>query len=145
MFLAAGAFFCRRAGSGGFEDQDSVVVQLDLFGLPGGSLIEFIGIGIGGIPRAVEPPPTAETQDLKTQDRRRRGLSRRALASTLVETPLQAIHSHCRCSSSLTKLRILVLCLQVFCLYRTLEWIATPDLENQVAPEGAHVADGLLG
>jgi len=37
------------------------------------------------------------------------------------------------------------LCLQVFGLYRPIEWIATPDLENQVAPEGAHVAGGLLG
>jgi len=57
-FLAPANFRVSRiaaGGSGGLENQDSVVVKLDFFGLPGGSLIEFIGIAIGGIPRAVEP------------------------------------------------------------------------------------------
>ena len=28
---------------------------------------------------------------------------------------------------------------------RTLEWVAAPDFQNEVAPEGPHVAGGLLG
>jgi hypothetical protein len=38
-----------------FENQGSAVVQPDLCWLPPGALVEAIGIGIGWIPRTVEP------------------------------------------------------------------------------------------
>ena len=41
--------------SGVFENQSASVVQLDFLGLPCRTLVESFGIGIGGIPGAIEP------------------------------------------------------------------------------------------
>jgi hypothetical protein len=42
--LAAVVFEPLRAASGIFEDQDAAIVERDLFGLPGGALVERVGL-----------------------------------------------------------------------------------------------------
>ena len=44
-----------RAESGIFEDQGAAIAEGDFFWLPGGALVELIGLGVGWGPRLVEP------------------------------------------------------------------------------------------
>ena len=54
MGLAAVVFEPLRAASGIFEDQDAVVAEWDLIGLPGGNLVERVGLRLGWGSRLVE-------------------------------------------------------------------------------------------
>ena len=44
-----------RAESGIFEDQGAAIFERDFFGLPGGTLVELVGLGVGWGPFLVKP------------------------------------------------------------------------------------------
>ncbi len=44
-----------RAESGIFDDQRAAIFERDFFGLPGGTLVELVGLGVAWRPFLVEP------------------------------------------------------------------------------------------
>ena len=54
-YFSSGYLGALRAESGIFEDQDAAIAERDFIGLPGGGLVEALGLGVGWVPRLVEP------------------------------------------------------------------------------------------
>ena len=111
--FSAAVLFNPTGGSGGFENQSAAVIQMDFGCLPclayffatffakatkvrkasKHTLVVAIWIGIGWIPGTVEPVACGGDSRLEDTRQKTKRAPRRSLASTLIETPLQAIHS----------------------------------------------------
>ena len=134
------------------EDESPAVAERDLLGLPDGTLVVALGLCAGGVPFLVEPvqarvvirnpfldglPGGLDLLDgLDIEGRRRRaGKMDDAFPEALepekefdflaTEDGADGLHG-------------------AFAA-RAFERVATPNLEDEVAPEGAHVAGGLFG
>jgi hypothetical protein len=141
----------RWAESEAVENQGAAIVQAELDWLPTRALVAAIGIGIGGIPRTVEPVkvgfvvrnPFLNRQPgwldgfhgLDIEGRRWRAGELDNAFPQAVEAEekfdlLGALYGTCEFHGSLAA--------------GALERIGTPDFENEVAPEGTHGAGGLF-
>ena len=134
------------------ENQNASVAEGDFLGLPCRALVVAIWIGGRRIPGAVEPVKIRffvgdpfldrlpgwfdRLHGLDVEGWRRRARERDDSLPEAVEAEeefdfLAADDFAHRFHGALAA--------------RTFEWIAAPDLEDEVAPEGAHVTGGLLG
>ena len=152
IVFGSGFLAVRRAESELVENQGSAVVQSELGWLPLGALVEAIGIGIGWIPRTVEPvevrfvigDPFLDRQPGRLD--RLHGLDvegRRWRAWELDKTLPQPVEAEEK--FGLLAVDDLADRFHGALAAGAFERIAAPDLENQVTPEGAHVAGGLFG
>ena len=147
-----GGFSASLSGSSGvFENQDAAVVQMDFRGFPRLSLVEPVWVRLIGIPGTVKPDQIrfvignpfpdrlpGRFDELHGLDVERRRWWAGELDYALPEAVepqekfdlLGALHGpgefHGRFAT------------------RAFEWVATPNLENQVAPQWSHVAGVLF-
>jgi hypothetical protein len=139
--------------SGVFENQDSAVVQLDFVWFPCGALVEAFRIGIGWIPRTVEPVKIRFVVGYPFFDRLPRWLDvfhgldverwrRWRWAWELDDAFPQAMEAE----EELDLLGAFDGTDEFHGSFaaRALERIGSPDFENHVAPEGAHGFGGLF-
>lgn len=147
-----GGFSASLPGSsGGFENQDAAVVQMDFIGFPCRRLVEPVWVRLIWIPGTVEPveirfvvgDPFLDRlpgwfdwlHGLDVEGWRRRARERDDSLPKAVEAEeefdfLAAGNLANRFHDALAA--------------GAFEWIAAPDLEDEVAPEGARVAGGLF-
>jgi hypothetical protein len=147
-----GGFSASLSGSsGGFENQDAAVVQMDFRCFPCLALVEAVGIGIGWIPGTVEPVEIGFVVGDPFLDRlpgwfdRLHGLDvegRRWRARECDDSLPEAVEAEEEFN---------FLAADDFAdrfhgalAARAFERIAAPCFEDEVAPEGAHVAGGLF-
>lgn|GEM_PF-1112669 len=152
-FLAA-VFLGRQASclSAVVEDESPAVAKRDLFGLPGGALVEAFRLCAGRVPFLIEPIEVRIVIGDPLLDRLPRGLDglhgvdverRWWRAGKLYDSFPETLEAE-----------------EKFDLFRlaegadrlhgaraegTLDGITTPNLEDEIAPEGAHVASPTLG
>ena len=134
------------------EDESPAVAKRDLFGLPGGALVEAFRLCAGGVPFLVEPvevrvvirdpfldglPGWLDGLDgIDVEGRRRR-------AGEMNDALPEAVEAEEEFDFLATE--DLAYGLHGALAAGALEWIAAPNLEDEVAPEGAHVAGPAFG
>jgi hypothetical protein len=134
------------------EDEDPSVVEGDLHGAPRRTLIDAIGVDFGGLPGAVEPVEVRfvvgdpfldrlpgrldglHGSDIEGRRRRARESDDPLPEAMEAEEELNFLAAKEGADRPHGALAA-----------RTFEWICTPDLEDEVAPEGTHVAGSAFG
>jgi hypothetical protein len=114
-YFGAAVFFGRFRASGEIENQSPAVAKGDFFGLPTGSLVEAVRVGVRWITGTVEPIEIRFPQAVEAK-----GEFVFLAADDLANRFHRALAAG------------------------ALERIAAPNLEDEVAPEGTHVTGGLL-
>lgn len=137
--------------SGGFENQDAAVVQMDFRCFPCLALVESFGIGIGWIPGPVEPVEIRFVVGDPFFDRLPGRLDRlhrldvegwRWRTRELDDAFPQTVEAE-----EEFDLLGAFYCTDEFhgsFAARALERVGSPDFEDEVAPEGTHGSGGLL-
>ena len=140
------------AASGVFENQGAAVVQWDFRCLPCRALIDAVWVGIGGIPWTVEPIEIGFVVGDPFLDGLPRWLDglhgvdvegRGRRTGEMDEAFPEAVEAEEEFDFLATD--DLADRLHGAFAARTLEWVAAPDFQNEVAPKGPHVAGGLFG
>ena len=134
------------------EDESPAVAERDLFGLPDGTLVVALGLCAGGVPFLVEPVQVRVVirgpfldglpgwfDGLHSIDVEGRGRRAGEMNDALPE----AVEAEEEFDFLATE--DLAYGLHGALAAGTLEGITTPNLENEIAPEGAHVASPTLG
>ena len=134
------------------EDESPAVAKRDLFGLPGGALVEAFRLCAGGVPFLVEPVEVR----VVIRDPFLDGLpgwldlldgidveGRRWRAWKMDDAFPEAVEPEKEFDFLATE--NLADGLHGALAAGALERVAAPNLEDEVAPEGAHVAGGLFG
>jgi hypothetical protein len=152
-FLAA-VFLGHQASclSAVVEDESPAVAERDLFGLPGGALVEAFRLCAGGVPFLVEPVHVRVVvrdpfldglpgwldglHGIDIEGRRRR-------AREMDDTSPEAVEPEKEFDFLATE--DLADGLHGALAAGALERVAAPNLEDEVAPEGAHVAGSTFG
>ena len=145
-------FFWRFKASGDIENQSPAVAKGDFFGLPGGALVEAFGVGIGWIPGAVEPVEIQFVIGNPFLDRLP-GLLDGLHGLDIEGGWWRAWEMDDACPEAVEAEEELDFLapddgadpFHGPLAARTLERVAAPDLEDEVAPEGAHVAGPAFG
>jgi hypothetical protein len=134
------------------EDESPAVVEWDLLGLPGGTLVEALGLCAGGVPFLVEPVEVRvviRDPFLDGLPRWLDGLHRLNIegrwwrAGEMDDAFPEAVEPEKEFDFLATE--DLADGLHGALAARTLEGVAAPNLEDEVAPEGAHVAGSSFG
>jgi hypothetical protein len=134
------------------EDESPAVAERDLFGLPDGTLVVALGLCAGGVPFLVEPVQVRVVirdpfldglpgwldgfHGIDVEGRRRR-------AGEMNDAFPEAVEAEEEFDFLATE--DLAYGLHGALAAGALEWIAAPNLEDEVAPEGAHVAGSTFG
>jgi hypothetical protein len=141
-----------RAGAGVFADQGAAITEGDFFGLPGGALVERVWLGVGWGPLLVEPVQVRFVIGDPFLDRLPRWLD--GLHGFDVEgwwgRAREMDNAFPEAVEAEEELNFLVADDLAHRFHGALaagalEGIAAPHLEDEVAPEGAHVAGPAFG
>jgi len=156
FLLASGCDKNRRDAcspfSGVFENQDAAIIEGDFLGAPCRALIDAVWVGIGWIPGTVEPIEVGFVigdplfNRLPGRLDRLHGFDikgRRRWTSKLDDALPKTVEAEEE--FDFLAADDLADGLHGAFAARTLEWVAAPDFQNEVAPEGPHVVGGLFG